>query len=697
MAEIKKSDPISWSGGLFIEDISHPEMLKGIIIRSAVDRGILISVSVPPLPPGYICITASQIPGENRVTIFSRSMPLLAERDIGFRGQPLALLAGPNISVLLDLAEQFAFTIEKKPPLPPFPASEEQQKALDFYFSEGSPEESLKESFQILEDTYHISRDIPAMEHSVFGAYAMPEAASIRIIASSPWIYHLRKTAAGALSKPEKSIRVTVPETGTPLEGRTWQSSIIGTYAALLCNKSGKPVRILLSKAEEFLGACPRPPVLIKHRTGLDTEGRIKSTLVNINLDTGAFPIMAEEHISVLSQTMESLYGGDSYSLSAAAFSTSAPPPDPITGNGPSEAFFALETHVSRIAELSQTDPITWRKENLYRSTGTTDKNPLRQERTRVIPLLERIAAESDFYRKYAAFESIRKRRRVDSITERSLRGIGAALSFQTTNLFQKEKKEKPYSIKLRLEQGERLFIFASSVICSRGTGDLWKKIAAEILGIDEETVILVKPDTEQVPDSGPTLFSRNITITTELVRKACEGIKKSRFRKPLPIEVIKTFRFPRGIQTAGDLTIAGSLSRSWGITVADVEVDPVTYIPVIKGVWMEIDAGHVLDKEYAKKRTETEVYKTLSWVLKGKNPFENTNETAVIRETEAIIPLYIGFSENRKGALPAGIGELPKNTIPSAVVAALSQATGNYYDTIPISPSLISAYMRNR
>ena len=137
MAAAKKAEPPAWVQGLFVEDLYAPKILYAVIIRSPADRGTLISLDIPSLPRDYFSFLPSEIPGENRLRLFSRSMALLSDREIGHRGQPLALLAGPDLKVVKYFAQQIGFTIEKKTPLSSGDREEENQKILESYITEG--------------------------------------------------------------------------------------------------------------------------------------------------------------------------------------------------------------------------------------------------------------------------------------------------------------------------------------------------------------------------------------------------------------------------------------------------------------------------------------------------------------------------------------------------------------------------------
>ena len=75
--------------------------------------------------------------------------------------------------------------------------------------------------------------------------------------------------------------------------------------------------------------------------------------------------------------------------------------------------------------------------------------------------------------------------------------------------------------MRLKRQRRGRVEILVSNVEMGQGAGTTLRKIVATTLGIPLRDVIYENPDTDRVPDSGPTVASQTIMIVGGLLRKA--------------------------------------------------------------------------------------------------------------------------------------------------------------------------------
>ena len=74
--------------------MTKDNFIYGITVCSTIPRGKIISINLPKLARKYIAVSAKNIPGKNLLSLFNGSMPLLAENEVMYMGQPILLLAG---------------------------------------------------------------------------------------------------------------------------------------------------------------------------------------------------------------------------------------------------------------------------------------------------------------------------------------------------------------------------------------------------------------------------------------------------------------------------------------------------------------------------------------------------------------------------------------------------------------------------
>jgi CO/xanthine dehydrogenase Mo-binding subunit len=209
---------------------------------------------------------------------------------------------------------------------------------------------------------------------------------------------------------------------------------------------------------------------------------------------------------------------------------------------------------------------------------------------------------------------------------------------------------------------------------------------------MDTNAVRVCTNRTDMVPDSGPSSLSRNITVITKLVERACTAIRKQRFRDPLPITVRRSYHPLNVPGWEGKPYDQASLSHlSWGAAVVEVEIDPVEYTPKIRGAWLGVDGGRILSEERARRSLKFSIIQALGWASRENLTYEEGQMPLKyiydydIPSPQDIPPTHIDFLWSDT-VNPKGIGELPFNCVPAAYVQAVSQAMDHHFEKIPLS-----------
>jgi CO/xanthine dehydrogenase Mo-binding subunit len=306
------------------------------------------------------------------------------------------------------------------------------------------------------------------------------------------------------------------------------------------------------------------------------------------------------------------------------------------------------------------------------------------------------VVAMSDYRRKWAAYELLRQSRGIHLAHEpqtgswneknENLRGIGIALGCQGSGLLSHGSDKGAYGIELILEKDGTLEIKSSMAGCGSDYGALWAGIASRVLGI-ERGMIRINGGAD-CPDSGPQIMSRNVTVMCKLVEQACTAISKKRFRDPLPISVRKTVHPPKDAAWNEYLSFT---RPGWAAAIVEVEIDPVDYLPRIRGVWLGVDGGKIMSPDRARKSLKDSTVQALGWAYReqinyvnGAIPAEQFDNFDIPGPAE-IPPIAIDFFENKHDG-PRGIGDLPFTCIPAAYVQAVSQAADRCFWSIPLS-----------
>jgi CO/xanthine dehydrogenase Mo-binding subunit len=244
----------------------------------------------------------------------------------------------------------------------------------------------------------------------------------------------------------------------------------------------------------------------------------------------------------------------------------------------------------------------------------------------------------------------------------------------------------------------------AASTEIGQGTNTIFAQIAADALGLPYDAVDVVRPDTADVPNSGPTVASRTVTIVGKLVEDACRAL---RAQGPGPLagrRATATYQEPPFIQW-DESTFRGDAygSYSWAVYVAQVAVDTRTYEARVEDFLALQEVGHVMHPVLAAGQIEGGVAQGIGWALYEQVAWKdgrmsNNRFTDYIIPTSADIPpIRVVFAEAPYPYGPSGakgIGELPMDGPAPAIGNAIADALGraDVARRVPFSPESLFA-----
>jgi CO/xanthine dehydrogenase Mo-binding subunit len=707
---------------VFVEDVSIKNiknirdikgiktMLYGITIRSPADRGRLEGIELPKMPNAYTLISAKDIPGKNQLADFP--VPVLASDALSYTGEPVALLVGPDEAKLEEYAAQTRVIVREEDPVPEDDviASRNIRAGKEgFAFTGDLPQVRGTYASGSQEHWYPEPHGAAAVfSHPPKDADGGEDARSLKVYTATQWPFHVKRSLIGMLNIDGKHVSVVPTQIGVHLDGKIWYPSLVACHAALVAFVTRKPVKLMLTREEDFCFSPKRNPAEFSIRSAISKEGEILGTEIRALTNLGAQGVFAQEILDRLCLAGLGLYRHGSVTLDGFALKTNIPPQGPLGGFGLAQGFFASERHASRIADSLGEDPAEWRKRNLgLFQRGKNDKYgklaigiPLK-EPVSAAGLIDSAASMSDYYRKWASYELLRSRRRESKweIKDEPLRGIGIAAAFQGNGFLYAGSDRGVYGVELTLDKDSSLEIKTSIVSSGADYIQIWRDMAAEILGLDPKQIRFKTENTDEIPDSGPSGLSRNVTELTALVERCCQAIRKQRFRDPLPITVRRTGR-PEKVPAWGGQIPAGSQAEhvdagvfahpGWGAAVTEIEIDPVSFQPGIRGVWLAADGGKILSQSRARRSLKTAVVHALGWACREQIRYEDGKIPADlfaaydIPSPDEFPPIHVDLIWN-DAAGPKGIGELPFCCVPASYVQAVSQAMDHHFEKIPL------------
>ncbi len=349
--------------------------------------------------------------------------------------------------------------------------------------------------------------------------------------------FHVRRQMAPVLGLPIKRIRVIKPRIGGGFGGK--QEILVEDVAAHLTIATKRPVILEYSREEEFIASRSRHPMHIHMKTGVKKDGTITANEMRILSDTGAYGCHALTVTGNTGQKCMALYVGDGkYRKSpnirfyADVVYTNTPPAGAFRGYGVPQGFWPVERHMEKIARSLNIDPLKFRMKNAIRagefhpfSTAWNEGREPHPETVNTVGLEDCIRAgksEIGWDDKYGNHQWRLGETRDSAIKK----GIGVALVMQGTAI--------PYldmggaSIKMNEDASFNLMVGAADL--GTGADTVLAQMAAEVLGVPTEDILVYSSDTDFTPfDKGAYASSTTYisgTAVTRAAQVAAERIK---------------------------------------------------------------------------------------------------------------------------------------------------------------------------
>jgi len=544
----------------------------------------------------------------------------------------------------------------------------------------------------------------------VHQSYLEPQSASawvdgdgtVVIRAATQGIFFTRQHVAHVLGLPVTRIRVIGATLGGGFGGKIGLFEPLVAAAALVLRR---PVRIVLTRTEDFAATNPAPGCLIDLKIGAGADGGLLALEARILLDEGAFADFSAAPFAVgriggpyrWGAWESRVYGVRTNRVGSGAYRAPTAP----------QTAFALESLVDELAARLELDPVELRLRNAAeegdpRLDGSAwPRIGLREalEAARVQPLWQR---RSDLP---------------------PHEGIGFA-----AGLFPGAKMAAGAICRMDADGG--ITVVTGSVDMS-GTDTALATIAAEVLGLDRELVRVVTADTANAPQA-PVSGGSTVTYSQGgAVRAAAEDAREQLLRIAADeleiavedLEIVDAVIRPVGTparsvsfaEIAQKVTGFGSpyppveghgrtvptdIAPSAAAHIAHVRVDPDTGFVRVVGYVSVQDVGHVLNQALCEGQMHGGAAQAIGWALHEQLEHDDSGQLTngsfldyAIPASDSVPALDTAIVEvpAPEGPLGAkGIGESAVVPGPAAVANAVAAATGRRFRELPITPERV-------
>ena len=707
---------------LYVDDWTLPNMLYGATVRSTIPRGKIKNIT---FGCGidwqqFVIVSAQDIPGKNCVALIGEDQPCLADGVVNHPEEPILLLAHPDRHLLPKAVAAISIEYE---PLPAIFSIEESERLSEIIWGaenifktclieKGDVDRVWEMADHIIEGEYRTgAQEQLYIENNGMIAEFDPRH-GITVWGSLQCPYYVHKSLMKLFNLPEDRVRVVQMETGGAFGGKEDYPSMIAGHAALLAIKSGRPVKIIYDRMEDMTATTKRHPSRTRHRTALTRDGRILGGEIQFTIDGGAYQTLSPVVLSRGAIHAGGPYYWPAVRIQAKAVATNVPPHGAFRGFGAPQSIFAMERHMDEIARVLQISPIEIRRRNLLKPGQTTTTGQIVSEETNLDKLLNRALELADYDSQKARFESENPR-------NPKKKGIGIAAFLHGAGFTGSGERYLSSLVGVEALSDGRLRVLVSSTEFGQGTNTVLCQIVAETLGLAFEDVSIAQPDTNQVPNSGPTVASRTAMVIGRLVQSAAIGIRgtltsggflkehysREEFRagccayveKHGPFRSLARYEQPADVVWDEEKYCGAAYAAfAWAVYIAEVTVDLATYSVSVDDFVALQEIGKVLHPVLATGQITGGVAQGIGFALFEKvvwdrGRMQNGQMTNYIIPTSADLPpIRVYFEEwgNAHGAFGAkGIGELPMDGPAPAVVNAITDAVGVALNSIPATP----------
>ena len=677
-------------------DIHLPGLLWGKILRSPYPHARIRRIDASKarrLPGVRAVITGEEIPGRF-VGKMIRDMPVLCCEVVRFAGDRVAAVAAETAEAAEEALRLINVDYEELPavfdPLeamqPDAPrihknaagydGAPKSRLALDvpngltrLAWRKGNVERGFREADLVLEHTFRIPARHQGYIEPHAGVVAIEPDGRIQVWVSAKNPFGVRSQLAKAIGAPEERIRVNVVNVGGEFGGKG--DAVDLPVAYFLARQSGRPVKIVMTYAEELTAGNPAHPTLVTIRSGVRRDGRIVARDLRALHACGAYGALKSNASLATWHYAGGLYRVENASFEFLQIYTNTVPGGYFRSPGSVATFFALESHMDIIARELGMEPAEFRLRNLL-GEGDEDAVGQRLKSVRFREVLKAALDAADWKK-----------------PKRKGRGRGLAL-------YGRHISGADTGIILTAEADGSFTVISPTFDQGAGTHTILRQLVAEEMRVPVERVRVVIGDTDVAPRDSGARASRVTYVAGHAVVHACGELRARLLdQAALPLTVTVHEDLPQ----PDDVTYMCA-------QVAEVEVDSETGAVSLSRFITAHDVGTVINPVAHQGQIDGGVVMGLGQALMEEMVLENgrvvnANLGDYKLPTAADIPeLKTVLVRSGGGLAPyeaKAIGEFANNTPPAAIANAVADAVGVRLFELPITAEKIYHSLRER
>ncbi len=745
----------------YVADISLPGMLHGAVLRSPYPHARIrrIDTSRARALPGVRAVVTAEDTPKRAWGAFVRDQPVLAIDKVRYVGEEVAAVAAVDLETareavgLIDvdweeLPAVFDPELAMQPDAPVLHEERGSNVAMTIDIERGDVERALAACDVIVEETFQSHPQWHAAIETIGSVAQYGPRGKLTLWMNTQTLFMARGRIAWALDMSESDIRIIQPAVGGGFGGKSCDDNN-ALICALLARASGRPVKLINTREEEFLaGSRPRVPMRIHVKLGFTRDGLVQAKQLRLIADNGAYCGKAPGVFGVSSLRHDTGYRYPNVKVESYLVYTNKIPTGAFRGFGNPSAEWAVEQAWDMAADRLGIDPLDLALMNAA-EPGYVSPHGNRVISCELKQCLEQAAELMQWRAKRAErfagvggpVTSDLQHPTPDPLTRRPLRGLGLGTTVHVSG----KRHFGDYdggSAAIKISEDGRAFIWCGEGEIGQGAATVLCQIAAEELGIPFADVAISQADTDLTTYCHGAYASRLTYVAGNAVKDAAANAKAELLAAaaeqlevaPADLELREGRVRIKGVPSGQSLTVAqvararlfrqggkpiiatGSFdpdselqdehrygnesgAYNFGAQMAEVEIDPETGQVTILNYVSVADCGTVVNPIAAEGQQQGAIAQGIGYALVERmlvedgRPLNSNFVDYRLPCTMDMPPLQVAFADSYEPTGPfgaKGLGELGLDPTAAVIANAIHDACGVRITTLPITAEKI-------
>ncbi|MBL0419177.1 molybdopterin-dependent oxidoreductase [Ramlibacter sp. AW1] len=730
-------------------DIQLPGMLHAKVLRSpyAHARIVRLDVSQALALPGVKCVITGEDGPQVPWGVHKKERLTFAKGVVRFAGEEVAAVAAVTEEIARDAIDLIEVEYEELPAIltpeesldpdaPTVHPGRVNNIAHEIRYHRGDVDAAFAQAHLVHEATYTTHAQYPGYMEPMATVATVDADGRLQVWTSTQSAHLVRGRLATVLGLPVSQVRVIQSTTGGGFGGKIIEDAN-SLVAGALALRTGKPVRVVNNRLEDFMAAPSSLPERITLKLGMDREGRIVAKEVRIVGDCGAYSGLAPEVLHVSAMRSDNMHRNTNVRSHATVVYTHTPPHGAFRGFGGTQMSFALNSHIDVMARKLDLDPLQVHRINAIEA-GQTSVHGWKIGSTGLQECLTQCTE---------AIGWKDKRGKLATSGTRS-RGVGMAAVMHVSGNRTIGNWDGS-TVMVKLNEDGRAIIHSSEADMGQGAQTMLCQVIAHELDIPLSHVHITLPDTDSSPWAIGSLASRVtivagnaairagqaareklVTLASQLLEvpaeqlECAEGmvrVKADPSRKLTVAELARTHIWRHGgegIQVTGSWdaktemfdkeTIYGNISPAYSFAAqaVEVEVDTETGQVTVIDSYVADDCGKAFNPQAVHGQSNGAAVQAIGWTLYEQLQMDNGrivngNFADYTMPTPDSVPeMRSGIVESMDPIGPYGAKGASETAIlpgAPAIANAVFDAVGVRIHDLPITPEKVLAALRAR